>query len=992
MRSPIFYFNFAITISIFIYYLGISPKSLSAITFPCTTNCPELSPGTGSGDWPMAGGNLHRTSWNSEEVRGRLYVEWYRPIEAYVPYKIQPIAADGRIYVATAKGLYAFNALNGSVDWVYPTELPLGNSPTFSNSIIYVGGYDKKIHALNATTGQSLQGYVPYEAGAGFDTSPLIVNNTIYAGNRDGYMYALDATTGALVWRFQTGSPISFSAAYKNNHLYFASNDSYAYALNAQNGSQIWRSEKFQGQGFYTFWPVIYTEKLSGRVYVIFGGSENYRNSEFSIVHQEWGVFFPNCADNDPNTTCTSGELIGSSRVAGTDDNYWTPGTFLINATKIIDYHRQNPNRRSVFILDALSGIEFSFDYNHDGQRDYAPFTYSGVTHGGTRYPSMVNPIDGILYNNTQFVSSSNAIPRGDPVGWQLGSPEISRPLNPGGHAIDEPMAMASGGRLIYWNLCCDREAGVSDITLPYDQPGRSYAYVIYNFLTKAPDYRIMYDDGDDLAYADENGWQFYSGKNQSKNGVYSNHTNSQSPSIPYQDKIYMLKGNALLAWSPVNISPQQLPLVEITNPQVSPSQILLDDLRAKLIQEIQKILDAGPLRPGYHPIGIGDNFGINRPLTQRGFGEIYDYFQNPSETIVTLISVLPHLPLDMAQNVRNYLEQYYGPGGIHDFTRIVHLGWDSGASRDSYPIPLEVWNRFGGTNRPPLNPSTRPICTNCGYWTNFPPYSFYAAWKYAQVFGNAASIYDAIKDKVEAPPTNPTTGQLTPEIIQRPYLLHLYIAGYQGYLELEKLAGLPENTNVRNWLYLTLNSRLASFSKDTPFWPNSALGTGGTNANYLRTLSVARNFMFLTPELAQDFEQHLSSDVRQSIAEYQYVAPYWFVSKFDGTTGEGTQHPLYDSPALFQAKAWILKEPREELVKYLDVPAFERGDLFYIQNLVATIEASSSGGFNPDLNSDSWVDFADYSLLLKDFNSLFTIFDFNRVVSFFGSLLNSLF
>jgi len=38
--------------------------------------------------------------------------------------------------------------------------------------------------------------------------------------------------------------------------------------------------------------------------------------------------------------------------------------------------------------------------------------------------------------------------------------------------------------------------------------------------------------------------------------------------------------------------------------------------------------------------------------------------------------------------------------------------------------------------------------------------------------------------------------------------------------------------------------------------------------------------------------------------------------------------------------KAWILKQPREELVKCLDVPGFALGDCFYIHNLVSAIEA----------------------------------------------------
>src|SRR5512137_41775 len=86
----------------------------------------------GASDWWTLGANLQRTSWVTEEVRGNLNVEWYRPIEPYIPYKVQPIAANGMIYISTAKGLYAFSAIDGSQVWVYPTELPLGHSPTFT--------------------------------------------------------------------------------------------------------------------------------------------------------------------------------------------------------------------------------------------------------------------------------------------------------------------------------------------------------------------------------------------------------------------------------------------------------------------------------------------------------------------------------------------------------------------------------------------------------------------------------------------------------------------------------------------------------------------------------------------------------------------------------------------------------------------------------------------------------------------------------------------
>jgi hypothetical protein len=79
---------------------------------------------------------------------------------------------------------------------------------------------------------------------------------------------------------------------------------------------------------------------------------------------------------------------------------------------------------------------------------------------------------------------------------------------------------------------------------------------------------------------------------------------------------------------------------------------------------------------------------------------------------------------------------------------------------------------------------------------------------------------------------------------------------------------------------------------------------------------------------------------VQNALNEYEKLVPYWFVTRISVTFGEGVIHPLYDSFAVFQAKAMILGESRQELAKYLDVPAFEIGDLFYIKKLIHVIEA----------------------------------------------------
>lgn len=53
------------------------------------------------------------------------------------------------------------------------------------------------------------------------------------------------------------------------------------------------------------------------------------------------------------------------------------------------------------------------------------------------------------------------------------------------------------------------------------------------------------------------------------------------------------------------------------------------------------------------------------------------------------------------------------------------------------------------------------------------------------------------------------------------------------------------------------------------------------------------------------------------------------------------TGRTIHTRFAIFQAKAWILQQSCQELAKWLDVPAFRRGDCFYIHNLVSALEAS---------------------------------------------------
>src|SRR6478672_1733206 len=79
------------------------------------------------------------------------------------------------------------------VKWKFATGDRVVSSPVFANNVIYFGGDDGNIYAVNADTGAQQW---KYPTGAPVPTTPAVADGTLYAGSYDGKFYALDAKTG----------------------------------------------------------------------------------------------------------------------------------------------------------------------------------------------------------------------------------------------------------------------------------------------------------------------------------------------------------------------------------------------------------------------------------------------------------------------------------------------------------------------------------------------------------------------------------------------------------------------------------------------------------------------------------------------------------------------------------------------------------------------------------------------------------------------------
>lgn len=881
-----------IIISLLIYFCFLFTKQVNAQT---------------SSDWYMAGANPQRTSWVAEEVRGDLRPEWYRPIEPYIPNQVQIIAANNTLYISTAKGLYALDAATGDQKWVYPTEMPLGHSPTIVNGVVYVGGFDHKLHAINAANGQGLW---TYEADAGFDTNPLVINNTVYAGNRDGYMYAVysnDHTNkGTLAWKYKTDGPIHFSAATNSNGsvIFFASDDNYAYALNSTTGMLIWKTPKLPSAGFHSWWPVV-TDNI-----VIFSMTRPYRvGAPPQIGWIEWEDY----ARGEP------GLNIGFGGTQGDRTRPILPALY--------DYFASKPYLKSYLVFNQENGQEAFV----------APFLSYGSNHGSPRVPVAVDA-DGVLYtaNNYSATRYDNGV-----AGWQVGADHIETKSTTA-LTWDEPLGYAIGGKVVYWNQCCDRQAGFYAT-----DTGENKGLFSYNLGSLIPNYDRLTTGTDE-----SNAVKVFGGQN----GVYGYHGN-QNPPIPYKGKVYLHRSNVILAFSATG-GTNVKPMSTIPAIQNQPIAVSIDSLKQKLASEIQKIIGAGHLKPGF---GIDGSAGHNR--TTNG-DNLSDYWHNPLDTILVLSRTYPYLSSSQQTQLATYLQNEMTNFSPCDYT---HVGWIEGAGREAFDLPPEVMADI------PHWPATMWSTYGFAGWTGpdwkWTPHTFYALWKYAQAFGGAKSLFDNCLGRMWTPPADNV-------LAEYPMSHNAWIAGLWGYLELEKLAGYPEETDKRNTLNRLLALRSSTFNKDNPW--------GGPDSNVgKQSLAVARNFIYMTPELGNYLRQNAFSKIQTAFAEYSHDAPYWFVTRYEATYSEGAFQHLYDYNGLFAARAWIFHDPREELVKYLDVPAFARGDLFYIQNLVAAIEAPASNAASPtpttapvhcsplgDIDCSGKVTTIDLSALLSKFNT----------------------
>ncbi len=143
-----------------------------------------------------------------------------------------PLIEGGRAYFGTFNNeVLAFDLRAKKRLWRFADEdrkFPFYSSAAMAGTLIVLGGRDKFVYGLDATTGKPAW---TFATRARVDSSPAIAGGRVYIGSGDGRLYVLDAATGKKISEFDAGAGITASPALAGGRVVIGTQDGRLYVL-----------------------------------------------------------------------------------------------------------------------------------------------------------------------------------------------------------------------------------------------------------------------------------------------------------------------------------------------------------------------------------------------------------------------------------------------------------------------------------------------------------------------------------------------------------------------------------------------------------------------------------------------------------------------------------------------------------------------------------------------------------------------------------------
>ena len=878
-----------------------SPSPLT--TTLATSKAPETATLrlTSVEDWPQLGHDPQRTSASSHTVGGpyRFYWRW---MDAPLASRAQPVVSQGRLFIGGLDGvMYALDAThdaqggNPRILWQRDLGSPVRSGAAVDGDIVIVGTHHGTIHGIDARSGELI--WSTSTEGA-ILAAPLLHHQVAYLGSADGSFYAVRTTDGSVLWRQSVGAPILSSAALSSDggRVLFVAENLVAYALATDSGAIQWETQ-LQGQSGADRWPVVLDDLVI------------FRTTPIRHFHQ--------LLRSGDDAMDSAGPLLSDW---DSDWNNVRP--------RIIDYLEAKPYEQTFFALDTGTGqlrgvapVLYAFGNNDPpsppvvySQSLYLPYrsrhgiqtdSLAGV-HVTTRYDSELGRMDPKSLDIRGLASP-------DRFGYQFRL------------TSDEPAVLTVAGDLLLvdsWerlggihlqsgtlvgiaqvahnSLSCNRGVASNDDLMPFYEscpfPGPRSGEGRSRCGAVVAAGRIF--------------WKVSASGLASIGPANGIATVAAARPSPPPTSVYVRP-------SPTSISDENLASYvwgEPTRPVYGPPDLLL-----RLRNEVERAVAVDEhlmpfyLQRGFHGRGSWPpDVANDREPTCVGDSRVYWF--DPGELVLTLSLAYPYLDPELQTQTRSYLRTE-----MARFPPLRLLPW-----------PTDSWLKQGRAREPYQVPVRQSLNT----WP--PPgvsiQTLYGLWAYAQYTGDwdyVATRWDEIQALFTA-----KKGSIDS---------YGEIAGAIGYARLARHVGRSVEAAAGE------SAAVGAMRSGLDFyrWLNQA------NALYPPDPSRPREkpgyrapvFFGLTPEVGRYLHDTNLAAVEQTLDDvigYPDSNHLWYATRLglQAETGESSYHTPEIGWAVFLAQAYVRQQPQAQLRYWLDRP-WGVGDLWYLQKLIATIEAS---------------------------------------------------
>lgn len=193
-----------------------------------------------------------------------------------------------------------------------------GDWNTFGGSLERSGYYNGSLPADNATMWK-------FNSELLWPGAPVVSEGILYAGGYDYHVYAIDVRNGELIWKTPLDWAIIFSTPHideDHNQLYIMALNS-VYALNLTTGDVEWTFRN-GGNFMESGWPEVSSPVAYGD-YVYFGSVDGALYKIPAVDPDGDGVI----SNSEVEWSYMSGNYVGGSHVDGTEGIFYAPITYL---------------------------------------------------------------------------------------------------------------------------------------------------------------------------------------------------------------------------------------------------------------------------------------------------------------------------------------------------------------------------------------------------------------------------------------------------------------------------------------------------------------------------------------------------------------------------------------------------------------------------------------------------------------------------------------